>query len=90
MPRSCQPPALQPLETHTHCPPDTPLRPQGLTLTPGEEGHCTRCYGCSVTLERLPSHDVVLGRERVVRSSSVAGCRQQSAQFGGETLGAWE
>ena len=53
--------------------------PQGLTLTPGEKGHCTRCYGCSVVLERLPAHDVVLGRQRVVRRMACS-CTSEEQQ----------
>ena len=31
---------------------------------------CRRCYGCNVVLSRLPSHDNVLGKNRVVRRSA--------------------
>ena len=44
------------------------LRRQSVRLEPPADKRCKKCYGCSVILTRLPSHDNVMGKNRVARA----------------------
>jgi hypothetical protein len=46
--------------------------PQTIRLEPPADRRCKRCYGCTVVLSRLPSHDKVMGKNRVARAPPAA------------------